>query len=627
MSKVYPDDQIPVNVLSEFGKNRHFVVKCEHITKNGRRFPVQLDITPMISPEGKAVKRIHYSADITQSAAMERSLLQHIEFTESVINAIPDLMFEFNLSGRYLNIWAQDRNLLAAQKELLLGRLVDEVLPEEASRAVKSALNEAHRHGKSRGQIILLDLPNGHHWFELSTALMPTSQDQEPHFIMLSRDISDRKLAEEQITQLAYYDALTNIPNRRLFRDRLEQDLQRVIRNQTSLALLFIDLDRFKEVNDTLGHDKGDILLIEAARRIRMHVRETDTLARLGGDEFAIILSEYGHIGNIDRVVREVLKTLETPFDLGEGSVGHISASIGIALYPQEASGIPDLLKYADHALYASKRSGSNRFNYFTRSMQEDARYKVDMINDLRGALAQNQLEVYFQPIVKTLTGDIEKAEALLRWHHPVQGMVSPAIFIPLAEESGLILEIGEWVFEETLRHIALWKENTGKFVQVSVNKSSVQFMRGETHRWHESYLQSGLPANSITVEITESLLLSDSDRVRNQFNFFKEHGIELSIDDFGTGFSALSYLNQFDVDYLKIDRSFIRKIVTDSSSRALTEAIIIMAHKLGIKTIAEGVEMEGQRDLLIAFGCDYIQGYFYSKPVSSSEFEKLLIR
>ena len=439
------------------------------------------------------------------------------------------------------------------------------------------------------------------------------------------QDITERKRVEAQVEHLAFHDQLTRLPNRRLFRDRLEQDMKRVIRDKSSLALLFIDLDRFKEVNDTLGHDKGDILLVEAARRIRQHVRDSDTIARLGGDEFAIILPDYGETSNIDRVVREVLQALEMPFDLGDRNVGHISGSIGIALYPHEAESIDDLLRHADQAMYAAKSSGANRFSYFTRKMQDEARNKVCLTNELRHALELNQLEVYFQPIVDTRSSEIVKAEALLRWHHPERGDISPVIFIPLAEESGLILEIGDWVFKEALRNIATWQKNTGKLLQVSVNKSSAQFMREDKPRWRESYLRSGLPEHVVTVEITESLLLSDSERVRSSFDFFKEHGIELSIDDFGTGFSALSYLHRFDVDYLKVDKSFVQKMTTDASSRALTEAIIIMAHKLNIKTIAEGVETEEQRDLLKAFGCDYLQGFLFSKPVPASEFEKMI--
>ncbi len=602
-----------------------YQTKCRR--QDGTVIDIEVSST-QINLDGRVVL-LNSSRDITKRKETECSLRQQIEFTQSVFNAIPDLMFELDLNGTYINLWAHDPTLLAGQKEALLGKTVEEVLPEQAAKAVMSALYEANTQGKSKGQTICLDLPHGRCWFELSTSRMSMgqnqNQNQNQHFIMLSREITDRKLAEAQIQQLAYYDQLTGLPNRRLFHDRLKQDMKRIRRNKTSLALLYIDLDKFKEVNDSLGHDKGDVLLMEVSKRIRQQVRDTDTLARLGGDEFAIVLPEYHETSNIDRVVHKVLQSLEQPFDLGHGSVVHISGTIGIALYPQEAESIDDLLRYADQAMYVAKNSKSSRFGYFTRSMQEAARNKLTLTTDLRHALERNQLEVYFQPIVDAQSEEVVKAEALLRWHHPVHGTISPTLFIPLAEESGLILTIGEWVFEETLRQIAKWKKNTKKLVQVSVNKSSVQFMQDKIHQWHESYLQSGLPEQSITVEITESLLLSDSDKVANQFNFFKEHGIELSIDDFGTGFSALSYLHRFHVDYLKIDKLFIQKMEADFSSRALTEAVIIMAHKLQIKTIAEGVETEAQRDLLKSFGCDYLQGFFYSKPVPSDDFEALI--
>ncbi|NNM81503.1 MAG: EAL domain-containing protein [Burkholderiales bacterium] len=456
----------------------------------------------------------------------------------------------------------------------------------------------------------------------LSAGINQMAEDLQREQNLLQHRIDE---ATEQLRQMAFYDTLTGLPNRRLFRDRLEQDTKRVFRNHSSLALLFLDLDRFKEVNDTLGHDKGDLLLIDVARRIKNHVRETDTFARLGGDEFAIILPDYEDRSNIERVIRDMLLEIEKPFYLGDGNTGHISGSIGIALYPQEAENIDELLKHADRAMYAAKLNGRNGFSYFTRGMQEEADEKLKLTNELRHALEKGELEVYYQPIVHLSSGKIEKAEALLRWHHPVLGMLSPNVFIPLAEESGLILEIGEWLFVETLKNIAKWKEHTGRLVQVSVNKSPVQFMRAESHAWQEIHRNSGLPGHIITVEITEGLLLSESGKVRNHFEQLKNLGIELSIDDFGTGFSALSYLHRFDVDYLKIDMSFVPRIETDSASRALTEAIIIMAHKLGIRTIAEGVETQTQGEILESFGCDFAQGFVYSKPVPANEFEKLL--
>ncbi len=461
---------------------------------------------------------------------------------------------------------------------------------------------------------------------QLMITAVKDGEDHVTNYVGSFMDITERKLSESQIQHLAYFDYLTELPNRRLLHDRLQQDFKRVTRNQSSLALLCIDLDRFKVINDTLGHHKGDVMLIEAAKRIRQHVRDSDTVARLGGDEFTIILPEYGEISSIERIVQNVVRVLGQPFDLGDGDVGHISGSVGIALYPQDADSIEHLMKHADQAMYAAKQAGRNGFRFFTKNMQEEANEQLALTNDLHLAIERGELEVYFQPIVDARNGKIEKAEALLRWHHPYRGMIAPGVFIPLAEESGLILEIGEWVFAEALRNITKWKYSTGKVIQVSVNKSPAQFLRPEKHPWLDVYLASDLPDKCIAVEITESLLLSESERVTLDFVNFRKNGIELSIDDFGTGYSALSYLNRFDVDYLKIDQIFIQKITTDQASCSLTEAIILMAHKLNIRVIAEGVETKAQSDLLKSFNCDYLQGFLYSKPVPSAEFEQLLV-
>jgi diguanylate cyclase (GGDEF)-like protein len=437
----------------------------------------------------------------------------------------------------------------------------------------------------------------------------------------------EREQQEALIWKQANYDTLTELPNRSLFHDRLEQETMKAHRTGLSLGLLFIDLDRFKVVNDTLGHGKGDVLLVEAARRISGCVRETKTVARLGGDEFTIILTEFKERMHLERIAQDIIQALAKPFDLGDGDVSYISASIGITLYPDDASDLDELIKHADQAMYAAKAEGRNRFSYFTSSMQIEAQEKLVLTNDLRQALAQNELEVYYQPIIDMATGRITKAEALLRWKHPTRSMVSPVIFIPLAEESGLILEIGEWVFQEVITRIEHWLIKFGRIIQVSVNVSPIQFEKTVRHMWMERLANSRLPAGSITVEITEGLLIKDVPYVKQRLIEFWDRGIEVSIDDFGTGFSALSYLKQFDIDYLKIDRSFVSNLIDNECDKALTEAIIMMAHKLGIKTIAEGVETEAQRNLLVAFGCDYVQGYFYSRPVPTEEFERLLAK
>lgn len=439
-------------------------------------------------------------------------------------------------------------------------------------------------------------------------------------------DITEKKQKEELIWKQANFDTLTNLPNRHMFRDRLEQEIVKAKSTGLPMALLFIDLDRFKEINDTLGHSKGDGLLVEAAHRIKMCVRITDLVARLGGDEFTVILSEFGDRLHLEHIVQDLINELAKPFDLGEGHRGFISASIGITIYPDDAEDIGNLLKNADQAMYAAKAEGRNRFSYFTQSMQQEAREKLALTNDLRDALARNELHVYYQPIIELQSKHIAKAEALLRWKHPTRGMVSPAVFIPLAEESGLIHEIGDWVFQEAVAHVADWQKLCGCIIQISVNKSPVQFEQPASRNWQNKMKELGVPGNGIAVEITEGLLLKESSKAKEQLLEYRNNGIEVSIDDFGTGFSSLSYLKQFDIDYLKIDRSFVKDMEKNADDKALTEAIIVMAHKLGIKTIAEGVETEEQRDLLISFGCDYVQGFLYSPAVPAAEFEKIIV-
>jgi len=460
-------------------------------------------------------------------------------------------------------------------------------------------------------------------WLTIDTVF--DDDGQVSHRIAIFSDISQKKKSDELIWEQANFDSLTGLPNRRLFLDRLEQEIKKIHRTGRSLALFFLDLDHFKEVNDTLGHAKGDVLLAEVARRIGDCVRETDTVARLGGDEFTLILPEFGEHVHLERIAQDILRTLSMPIELGGGNAAYTGASIGIALYPNDAGNADELMKHADQAMYAAKMAGRNRFGYFTRSMQVEAQNKLELTTELRFALTRGEMEVYYQPIMDLTNGRIEKAEALLRWHHPARGMISPAVFIPLAEEFGLIHDIGDWVLIQAVSAVADWHRRLGRIVQVSVNRSPLQFDRDATD-FMEVIFGAGLPGNSIAIEITEGLLLKQSEAVNQCLLECRTRGIEVSIDDFGTGFSSLSYLKQFDIDYLKIDRSFVNHLIENESDRALTEAIIVMSHKLGIKTIAEGVETQEQRDLLVAFGCDYAQGNFYSVPVPEEEFEKMLV-
>lgn len=441
--------------------------------------------------------------------------------------------------------------------------------------------------------------------------------------VALFMDISDKKETEEFIWRQANFDPLTALPNRSMFHDRLMQEISRADRSNTLFALLFIDLDLFKEVNDTLGHHMGDLLLQDAAKRILTCVRKTDTVARLGGDEFTVILSELPDASTIEDVATKILDNLAAPYTLGN-EVVYITGSIGITLYPADAPDADGLLKNADQAMYVAKNLGRNRIGYFTHTMQETAQARLRMITDMREAIARNELILHYQPIVDLNTGETRKAEALVRWQHPTRGLVPPNDFIPLAEETGLISEIGDWVFRQAASQAQRLRAHYHPAFQLSVNKSPKQF-RDNGNRitaWF-AYLQAlGLPGNSLTIEITEGLLLNAVAEVTDKLQLLREGGVEIAIDDFGTGYSSLSYLKRFHIDYLKIDQSFVGDIETDANNRALSNAIIVMAHALGLKVIAEGVETAGQLALLKEAGCDFAQGYYFSMPLTADAFE-----
>ncbi|MBQ0761778.1 EAL domain-containing protein [Marinobacter psychrophilus] len=442
----------------------------------------------------------------------------------------------------------------------------------------------------------------------------------------LCDDVTVRKQSELIIWQQAHYDSLTGLANRKMANDKLEEAIKVADRSKKSIAFLFLDLDRFKHINDTQGHAFGDMLLVEVSIRLCGYFREIDTLARFGGDEFVIIVGGLDSPDQVDLIASGLVKKMAEPFKVGQETV-YISTSVGITIYPQDASDPVAILRYADQAMYAAKNDGGNRFQYFTPWMQQSAVSRMALISDLRIALPENQFQLYYQPIVDLVNGDVYKAEALIRWNHPDKGLIGPVVFVSIAEETKLILGIGDWVFHEASRQAARWRASLRPNFQISINTSPVQYKNDtfSVKSWLEHLKTLELPGDAIAVEITEGILVESGASVDKILFDFREANIQVSIDDFGTGYSSLSSLKKFGIDYLKIDKSFVDNLEPDSNDLALCEAMIGMAHKLDLKVIAEGIETAQQRDLLIAAGCDYGQGYLFSKPLPEIKFETLL--
>jgi diguanylate cyclase (GGDEF)-like protein/PAS domain S-box-containing protein len=449
--------------------------------------------------------------------------------------------------------------------------------------------------------------------------------DDDPYVLDFVQDITERKEIEQRITFLAHHDALTGLPNRVLFRERFDLAIAWAERNNTRAALLFVDLDHFKTINDTLGHPVGDEILKEVARRLRTLVRDTDTISRLGGDEFLIALTEVTDPEAIGLLAAKIVEILAQPV-LIEGHELAVTPSIGVTLWPDDGRDFDILLQRADTAMYQAKAAGRNTYRFFTAAMNTEAMENLQLRSALRRAVENQEFTLYYQPQIDLRSRRVSGVEALLRWRRADGELISPERFIPIAEESGLIVPIGEWVLREACAQAVQWQAAGLPELIMAVNLSAVQFRRGNLERnVADALTNSGLHPGLLELELTESLLLDDAEGLLATLRRFKALGVRLSIDDFGTGYSSLAYLKRFDVDKLKIDRTFVRDIASDPDDAAIVRAIISMANTLKLQVNAEGVENRDIESFLEIYRCDEVQGYLYAKPMPAADLQAWL--
>ena len=545
--------------------------------------------------------------------------------TQTLLNAMPDRMFVLDGKGMLVEDISHSEQSSETAFSPAADRSIEDSLPPDAARTTREHLHVVLATGQQ--QTFEFQTDSGRKSSEVRLVAQPNG-----NVLVIIRDVSQRHQAEERIRHLAYFDGVTGLPNRQLFVRELRRAMRQAKRLDRLVAVLYVDLDRFKRINDTLGHSVGDALLKSVAQRLSEGIRSSDfvakaaggeemavQLARLGGDEFVALLTDLEEHSQISTVVERIRESLTAPFSY-EGRQFVITPSIGVAIYPENGSDVETLLMHADTAMYQAKDAGRNTVRYYEQSMNARALDRLELEDALRQAIEQKQLQLYFQPKYSLETSTITGAEALLRWHHADRGWISPAQFIPLAEETGLIMPLGEWVTDEACRTLRAWQSTALRGVKLAINISAEQVTRSNVAELIMRALWShGVQPQLLELEMTESLLMRDVNTAKAMLHTLKDAGVTLAIDDFGTGYSSLSYLRQFPIDSLKIDRSFVLDLHNDADDAAICDAIIAMGKKLGLKIVAEGIELEQQRRFLHAAGCDEGQGYLFARPMSSS--------
>ena len=624
--------------VSQVVRSALLVNACSDVIESGRP---QTGIFVTLSRDNERAKldfslsRIHFrgnplllvmAQDVTDKLRVESELAQSEERYRLTFNHAAVGLAQTDIEGRITKINTKLCDILGYEEDELLGMRFPQLThPEDRADAhvmtTRVLDGELESYSKERryehkdGRVI---------WTNATVSCLREGMVRNGLIVVLE-DISDRKHMEDELVRMAGHDALTGLPNRVLLQDRLGKALARARRQEQQVAVMYLDLDRFKHVNDSQGHAAGDALLAEAGQRLLAAVRETDTVARLGGDEFVVVLEGIDDTRAVTARAQGILRSLAAPIIYKDREL-YTGASIGIALYPKDGTDTDSLIKHADSAMYQAKEAGRNNVQFYTPELNAEHVRRLQIADGLRHAIGNNELQLHYQPKIRTGCGQMTGAEALLRWTREDGTRVPPDEFIPIAEDCGMILPIGEWVLREACRQVALWQERGLPIQRVSVNLSARQFKNQDIVSVIQRVLsETGCPARSLELEITESVLMERPEKVTAVLRELHDMGIRLSIDDFGTGYSSLSYLRNFPIHELKIDRSFIEDITHDESHAAIVKAIISLAHSMKLKVLAEGVETQDQLNFLRTEKCDHLQGYFFSRPVPASQIEEML--
>ncbi|HEX8988291.1 MAG TPA: EAL domain-containing protein [Rhodocyclaceae bacterium] len=592
--------------------------------KDGSVYWERQIISPIRDAEGRMLRMISIKEDITRLHEMAQALSIREQALASSSNGI--------MISRSS---ADDHSIMYVNPafERITGYSVKEAIGREGRFLVRDdlaqpGLNEirAALHEKRAGHAVLRNYrkDGSLFWNELHIApIVDVDGGETTHFVSVINDVSERIHYQHAIEHQATHDNLTGLANRTLLHDRIAQSIAFARRSGRSVAVMLLDLDHFKHVNDAFGHSAGDDLLKEVANRLRACVRESDTVARLGGDEFVIVLSDLSDADDVDAIAQKITDALKEPVHVGQREA-YVGASIGISLYPRDGEHGETLLRNADIAMYRVKEHGRNSVRRFSPDMANMAVERIDMEGALRRAIERQELLLHYQPKIDLATRRIIGAEALVRWQHPLIGLVHPNEFIPLAEETGLVVPLGAWVMREAMRQQVAWQKAGLPALKLAINLSARQFrLENLPDIVSEALAEAGADARSFVFELTESMVMQDAERALTAMHSIKNLGIALSLDDFGTGYSSLSYLRRFPIDEVKIDRSFVRDVHSNADDAAIAAAVVALARTLGLKVVAEGVEMEEQVLVLERLGCDQVQGYFFGRPLDVAEFEE----